>query len=600
MYIPDDQIEQVRLATDIVEVVNAYVPLKRKGQNYLGLCPFHSEKTPSFTVHREKGIFHCFGCGEGGNVFGFLMKAGGVDFPGAVRQLADRYGVALTLSESPKVARQRGEREKIRRANEAAQAYFVAQLAAADGVASGYLTRRGLDQDTIKRFGLGWAPDRWDGLTGELTAKGISTEDASLAGLTSENDRGRRYDRFRGRVMFPIHTAGGELVGFGGRVVADGTPKYLNTPETAAFHKGSLLYGLYQARTAGGELSRIAVVEGYLDVIACQRHGITGAVAPLGTALTEAHGRLLARYTDRVVLVFDGDRAGQAAARKAVAILAPLGLEVAVAVLPNGEDPDSILAVGGQQRLEEYLDRAEPMIEFLLRDALTGLQGAAIERRLTAVQPVGRVVQQIPDPVRRGYYAGVLAEALGVDEATLRKQLAKPDAPASRPVAASIPEPVAVRVDEKPLPGGEDLLLHLVVQGRVGADWLYERLVPSAFSDPRAQRLMQRLTQLVEAQQPVDGLVALLADEPALLALVTGWMSRDVTVEGDPLECAAACVADLARRESRAMGLELVKEIRRAEANGEDARLLALLRQKDALSKMTQSSAAESHNAVNT
>jgi len=451
-----------------------------------------------------------------------------------------------------------------------------------------YLVQRGLDATAIDRFELGWVEDAWDGLTRHLANAGVTLADLTLAGVAVEKDRSRIYDRFRGRLMFPIRGVDGDLVGFGGRVLGDGSPKYLNSPETPLYHKGSVLYGLYPARTGKGRLDRVAVVEGYMDVIACHRHGITWAVAPLGTALTEGHVRLLGRYTDRVDLIFDGDKAGRAAARKAVALLAGSSLEVSVVTLPAGEDPDSLLGAQGAEQVAERLAQGVPMMDFLFHDCLDPVRGAPIERRLQAAEPVMEVLERIHDVLRKGHYISRLAEVLGVDEANLRKAFATRR---KAPVRGNTEAPERARKMGR-IPQGEALLLHMAVQEKLPGGWLWDRVTPMAFTDPRARRVAEVMAAAENDGAGLDGVINRLQPEPGLLALVSGWMSRDITVEGDPAACAEACIGALMRKESEEFGRQLLRDIKEAEARGETERLMALLRQKDALAKTSKQMAA--------
>ncbi len=582
MHIADEQIEQVRAAANIVEVVSAQIPLKRKGQNHWGLCPFHGEKTASFTVHEQKQIFHCFGCGEGGNVFTFIMKMEGLEFPEAVRRLAQKYGVMLSVDEGRKAVRSRDEKNRVREVNERALAYFRDELGNnVDGPVGSYIKERGLNAEAVSRFELGWAPDSWDGLIQRLRRDGVRPEDMLLSGMVVKRDRGPGgYDRFRGRLMFPIRGTDGVLVGFGGRVLGDGAPKYMNSPETPLYHKSVVLYGLHQAREGRGRLERLAVVEGYLDVIACHRQGIDWAVAPLGTALTESHARLLARYTERVDLVFDGDAAGFAAARKAAHVLAPLSLEVRVVTLPAGEDPDSLLAKHGADKVTAIFENGLPMMDFLFKACLDPVSGASIERRIAAAEPILEVLERIPDALRKGHYLGRLAEALGVDEGNLRRQFIR-----RRGQRNSHREVRSESLDSRSLPHGEELLLHMVFQGRISGDWLIDRVGPTQFTDPRAVKVMEALAAAVSAGQGADKVIDWLRGHPELEGLVAGWQVGEVSLEGDALTCAESCVAALMRREFKEVDRLLMDDIREAERSGDTERLMALLKQKSTLAK---------------
>jgi len=584
MRIPDDQIERVRASANLVDVVSAHVALKRRGQNHMGLCPFHSEKTPSFTVSESKQIYHCFGCGEGGDLFSFVMRTEGLEFADAVKRLAERYGVTITPVQTPGDGRRQGERDRVRKANDLALAFFRERLAKADAGSpiARYLVGRGLDAAAVEQFELGYAPDDWTALTAHLVRAGVSREDAVLSGLVIRREgKDGVYDRFRGRLIFPIRTGAGDVAGFGGRVIGEGEPKYLNSPETPLYHKGSVLYGLHQGRAEIARGGRVIVVEGYLDVIACHRHGLTCAVAPLGTALTAEHAKLLARHAERVDLVFDGDNAGQAAARKAAAVLAPFSLEVRIATLPAGEDPDSLLAAGGAEALEACIAEGRPMVEWLLEACVGDLDGAPVERRLKAAAPVMEVLGRMADPLRKGHYLGVLAQRLGVDEAALRRRFARgpapPEAPADKATAGKVAGP----------PPAEDLLLHLVVRGAVPPAWLADRVGAEAFTDPRARAVAGVLTDLAReacaAESLCDRLADRLRDRPEALALASGWITREAPVEGDPLALAADCAAYFARRETKAVTSRLLADIREAQAKGDTARVTALLKAKDAM-----------------
>jgi len=324
----------------------------------------------------------------------------------------------------------------------------------------------------------------------------------------------------------------------------------------------------------------VVVVEGYLDVIACHSHGIDWAVAPLGTALTESHARLLNRYTERVDLVFDGDAAGQAAARKAAYVLAPYAMDVRVVTLPAGEDPDSLLQKEGVERVTQRLAAGQTMMDFLFKACLGPVSGASIERRIAAAEPILDVLERIPDALRKGHYLGRLSETLGVDEGDLRRQFVRRKGQ-QPPRGGDRPKP-AVKAS---LPHGEDLLLHLLVRGVIDATWLSDRVAASAFTDPRSQRIAQVVATCVANGQGMDGLVAALQAEPGVVGLITGWLNREVTVEGDPMACAEACVAALMKVESRALERQLMDGIKEAEQRGQTERLMMLLKQKDALAK---------------
>jgi len=337
---PDDDLkERIRAAVDIVTVIGERIPLKKAGRNFVARCPFHQEKTPSFNVNPERQIYHCFGCGAGGDVFSFLMEHDKVSFPEALRTLAAKAGIALPDRQSARARTNEQARDIYYRANALAREYFIAALndPAKGEAARRYLERRGLTKETIATFGLGFAPDAWDGFMSYARPKGLSYEVLANAGLLVQNEQGRFYDRFRGRVMFPVVNDSGRTVAFGARTLDPaGEPKYLNSSESPVYQKGRILYGLYHARDAIRQENSVLIVEGYMDVLQLMQAGIRNVVATCGTALTREHGAILRRYADRIILLFDGDEAGIRAASRAGDVLLEAGIEGHVALLPGG------------------------------------------------------------------------------------------------------------------------------------------------------------------------------------------------------------------------------------------------------------------------
>jgi DNA primase len=409
--IPDETIAEVRGRVDIVDIIGRHLTLKKSGRNYVGLCPFHGEKTPSFNVSSDRQGFFCFGCQKGGNAFTFLMEIENLTFPEAVRTLARECGVEVPETGGG----DRGEFERMHRANEVAQASYRAGLAEAGNAGSAYLEKRGIDAASIERFGIGFAPDRWDTVANALRAEGIEAEVGVKAGLLAERQSGGHYDRMRGRVTFPIHDVRGRTIGFGGRAVGeDQQPKYLNSPESPLFQKRRAVYGYPDALSAIRSEGRAVVVEGYFDRIALSRAGIDSAIATCGTALTVEHVRDLLHRTKEVVLLFDGDEAGQRAIAKALEILLPQGMRVRSAALPGGEDPDSYLAREGPDALRALVDRAPAAISRVIEN--TAARGHATPwEKSDAVADVGKLLALIVDPVERGEFASQLALAVGTD-----------------------------------------------------------------------------------------------------------------------------------------------------------------------------------------
>ncbi len=376
MAFPPHFLDDIRARVPLADVIQRRMKLQKRGREFVGLCPFHSEKTPSFTVNEDKGFFHCFGCGEHGDVIGFVMKTDGLSFPEAVERLAGEAGLAMP-ARTPDDIRREKKAKGLYELMEAACVFFEQQLRADGGKeAADYLTGRSFDNRTVVRYRLGWAPDKRDALKIALMGQDFSEDMLLEGGLLSKPEDGRpTYDKFRGRVIFPIADRRGRIIAFGGRVLGDGMPKYLNSPDTPVFHKGHVLYAMDKAAEAtrpraGEETAPVVVTEGYTDVIALHRAGFGGAVAPLGTALTENQIELLWRLADEPILCFDGDLAGERAAARAAERALPLlkpGKSVRFALLPAGEDPDTLIRNQGQDAMARVLKAAFPLVEMIWR-----------------------------------------------------------------------------------------------------------------------------------------------------------------------------------------------------------------------------------------
>jgi DNA primase len=463
----DGTLLEIKSRVDIVDVVSDYVPLKRAGRNHKGLCPFHTEKTPSFMVNAEKQIFHCFGCGAGGDIFTFIMKKENMEFREALEILAKRAGVELK-QERPE---DRSERERLRNIQAEALRYFQANLKKAQRALQ-YLKKRGVTGESMEAFSLGYAPRGWHLLIDHLKKKGFSTGLMIKAGVAASGQKGP-YDIFRERIIFPIFDLHGAPVAFGGRVMDDAMPKYLNSPDTPLFRKGDTLYALGEAREEIRARGYAVVVEGYLDAIMCHQYGVCNVVAPLGTALTGAHLRKLSPLARNILLVFDGDQAGVAAARRSLEMALEGGLRGKVLVLPPGEDPDSILSTKGAGHFMELMGRASTPVEFMLSGG--GTSGQEGVRQTVAL------AAKLSDPIFRDEIIRELAERSGTRELALREALTRYRKTGSFPEAGrrvlvydeeTILLSAALSVPEKK----EEIL------GRVGTEDMENTLVRNIFS----------------------------------------------------------------------------------------------------------------------
>lgn len=399
--IPEEIVNRIREATDIVQVVSQTVVLKKAGANYKGLCPFHNEKTPSFTVHPGKQIYHCFGCGQGGNVFRFLMTAGKMTFPEVLQELAGRAGIALPqdkLGGGEEDEARAKRREALLGLLELAAGWYrrVFETSPEAEEARAYAARRGLSAEILEKFRIGYSPEEGRTLVSAALAKGYGEDQLEEAGLLGRGENGRTYARFRGRLMFPIVNALGKTVGFGGRLLKEGEPKYLNSPETAVFAKGSLCFALPQAKEEMARRGQALVVEGYMDALACHQAGVSWCVATLGTAMGESHARLLKRYAQDVSLLFDSDTAGLNAARRGCEILVAAGLNVKVVRLRGAKDPDELIQKQGKQAFLDQVAAGQEPPEFCLDLALGGQADPPLRDRVDGLKSLFPLVAKYP------------------------------------------------------------------------------------------------------------------------------------------------------------------------------------------------------------
>jgi len=421
--IPEEKVEEIKSRADIVEVVSDFVTLRKAGRNFVGLCPFHKEKTASFTVNPEKQIFHCFGCGEGGNAVTFLMKVNTMTYPEALRHLAGKMGIEIPRKPSVP-AEKRGPRAAILEVNERAASFYAGNLQGPGGKeAREYLEKRGIRGETAQAFRLGYAPNDWTGLKKRLERERIPLTAAEQAGLLLSREDGSPYDRFRRRILFPIEDASGRVIAFGGRIIGDGEPKYLNSPETPVFVKGRNLFGIRQAKEMIRKKGYAFLVEGYFDVVSLWNAGVKNALASLGTALTEDQIHLLKRYTKDVAVVFDSDPAGRKALDRSLEMFLAADVEARAVFLPEGADPDDFVRSSGAAALEELVQRSPTLMDYYL-DTLAGSRETLAERR-AAAQGAVAMLSKVEDPIKRNLLLKRISEKTGLDQSVLKGQVGK-------------------------------------------------------------------------------------------------------------------------------------------------------------------------------
>jgi len=573
--ISDDVINQIRDRVDIAEIVGQHVALTRAGQNLKGLCPFHQEKSPSFTVSSSRQIFHCFGCGAGGNVYTFLMRLTGAAFPEIVRDLGRKVGVDVPESTGGYSTEARTQLGRLERLNAAAGAWYQRMLmdGPARAQARAYLESRGIQLHTTEQFKIGYAPPEWDGLTKAMLKEGFAPADLVAAGLSIPRDQNGsqktavsgHYDRFRSRVMFPITDLRKRVVAFGGRVLGDGMPKYMNSPETPLFKKGQTLFALDAAREAAGQQQTLIIVEGYFDAVALHQAGIRHVAATLGTALTPDHIIVIRRFASNIVLLFDPDQAGVRAALRSLDLFVNSGLSVKVVSLPEGDDPDTYVRQHGAEGFAALHRTAPSLLDFAIEHSLRTAESGSVEDRIRAVDAVLRILQKSAHPIEREERIRLVAERLGLSQQRLIDRyptLVSEDQ--RRPDRVLKASPVSAPSKMKANPEERDLA-HLLVQGNLSAADL-KKLSPEAFSTPAYRRLIEwTLEHLAEdGRVSVRNLLdALITDE------VCGSLVSELSMQeqhyDDVLAHIAGCLETLERRgRERTMG-QLIQELKIAE-----------------------------------
>lgn len=579
VHLTPELVRAVRETVDIVSVASEHTRLTKAGGRYKGICPLHKEKTPSFSVDPNQGLFYCFGCGQGGDAIKLHMLASGDDFPAAIESLALRFGVPLPQAGTTR----RGELDT-RAVLEAAQTFFVAELGR-HRAPQDYLERRRIDPELVQRFGLGYAPDGWQHLIEALRPK-IPPEHLEKAGLVARSERseGRLYDRFRHRLMFPIRSPTGRIVGFGGRTLGDDPAKYVNTAETADFHKGTLLYGLDVAKKALRDTGRVLLVEGYFDVLGAFAAGIDWAVASMGTALTPEQVQLLQRFAGEVVVGYDGDGAGEAAHQRALPLLLGKGFTVRRARFGDGEDPDSLRLSGGPEAVARAVelarDAVEEEIDRLAPDGISKDPRAQSK----AVEAITALLSPIPEATLRYTYALRAADLLSLPADMLARKIARRDSTPSPPRPASAPRPAGGLTHTQ-----EDELLDRLLSDPADPPSLTQLPPAEAFLDPVCRNIYRALRDLYEltgALPTARAVVAALDQETDAVARVAQYQNEVEYPAGSRRLGLRECLEAVTHRWTKERLRDLTNEIRAAERRGDpEGRMQALLDERSQLSQ---------------
>ena len=585
MRFPQTFIDDLKRQADIVRVVQDYVALKKKGANWMACCPFHQEKTPSFSVSPAKDIFYCFSCQKGGSVFNFVMEMERVSFPEAIKIVAEKVNMPLPQMEDDKrFESRRKEADEVVELNSWALEWWEGQLAeghAEAQAARDYIEGRGISEETRKMFRLGYAPDSWDGLGSYLKRKGATAAQIERSGLVVKKDAGGFYDRFRGRVIFPVLDAQGRAVAFGGRVMQTGEPKYLNSPETAAYTKGRHLYGLHQTRDEIRRKKFAILVEGYLDLIIPYQFGVRNAVASLGTALTPEQAKLLGRFARRVVVNYDGDRAGISAAKRAIETLLAEDFDTKVLVLPDNADPDEFIKTSGVEAYNERRGAALPYIQFVLDQAMRDRNLRRPADKAAAVEEVLPFVRAVRNKIQKREYFDMAMDALRVEEPALRRELwqtVAKTATGDKNAATAVQDKV-VRAESAPLTVAEQRLLELLVHDAELRRILLSRIEPEDYEDLPTAAIYRALKELEAAGAEIDfsSLGARTGDDPVAADLVPLLlMSEPERAEGEAadevLAEAESCLLTLRLMKVERRLKDLAMEIVAAERAGDDER----------------------------
>jgi DNA primase len=575
-------IDQIRQVANIVDIASRYTTLKKRGKKYVGLCPFHSEKDPSFTVDDEKQLFHCFGCGAGGDIFTLIMEKENLSFPEALRSLAQKYNIALP--QQSKVSPQlRKLEEQLFKINEETLAFFKKNLfTSAEGEkAHDYLKKRGVSEKIIQELKIGYAFNSWDSLLSHFQAKGVSPKLLEKGGLVLFNQKkASYYDRFRGRVIFPIFDLTGKVVAFGGRTIFDDDPKYLNSPDTPVYSKGKILYGMNFCKESIRERGEMILVEGYTDFISVYQAGIKNAAASLGTSLTSDQTLLALRFAPRMIVSYDGDSAGRSAAGRAVSLCFEKGLQAKVVLLPQGVDPDNFIRKYGADEYKSLILKSAPSLNFLIDSFLQEKKDDSPEEKARVARLVVREVAKIPDSITRSEYLKKVSEYLSIDEGALRRIIQQKSG--------------EEKAEEKePFLPAEKRLLQILYEDEDIAPYVFEEIKEEDIRDLKGKPIFIALSNCFKnGKKPSHHELKEKID-----AILLSSLSRVLLEKEQPatVEEAFECINALRQFSLENRSKELKAEIIKSERNGEKEKLRALLSQRQEITRQLSSLSKRSY-----
>ena len=607
MRIPPEKLEEIRSSNDIVDVISQHVRLKKRGKNFVGLCPFHQEKTPSFTVSAEKQVFHCFGCAKGGNVFTFVMEFEKVSFTEAVRSLAEKAGITISFTEEDQ--QQQSEIETLYNVCRLAGLHFYNNLTKTDEgrAALEYFHNRAFSDETIRTFGLGYSLNTWDGFVNRAREEGLKRDDLLKAGLIRTREDGSDYDYFRGRAMFPIFTTTGRVVGFGARKMRDDDPlgKYINSPETLIYNKSRILFGLFHSKDAVRSEDNALMVEGYADLISLYQAGIQNVVASSGTALTEEQVHLISRYTKKLTLVYDADSAGSNATIRGMDVALAQDLDVSIVELPEGHDPDSFVRESGGKEFRSLLDHAVSFIDFKAKQYLRAGAFATPEGKTQAVRSIVQSIAKMKDELKRNFYIKEVATKYDIYESVLYRELDRwvgdrnrqgaPRTEVESRQSQSVQPPKASVNQQvnKDAPVVERDVLKLMLENQADMiGFIFSYITVDDIADPQLRKIVELLLARIDELGPgnvtefVDEL-----DDPALKGIVTDivmskyelskkWEWGEVEFEEvDPWRVARDAIIAMKKRKLQSQIEMNRRAVKETTAHGGDSQLLLRLHQ---------------------